>query len=147
MDDILHNPLRLPEDVDLIRHPNPIMPRLWRAMRLGAANRCPVCGTPPLFAGYLRVRATCTQCHTQLNAVHADDIPPYFTILLVGHIIVPLLLLVEVNFAPPIWLEAAIFLPLTTLLTLLLLRPIKGATVAWLLHNESKADARDAFHD
>ena len=105
-------------------------------MRRGMTNRCPRCGNRPLFLGYLRVIDRCPQCHTALGALPADDAPPYFTILLVGHLIVPLLVLMEITVAPPLWLEIAIFLPLTAVLALALLRPIKGATVAWLLHHD-----------
>ena len=129
----------LPEDPASLWLPRPAMPPLWQSLRLGARNRCPVCSRQPLFAGYLKVSPQCRNCRTMLGAVRADDAPPYFTILLVGHIIVPLLLLVETRITPPLWLEALIFLPLTSLLTLALLRPIKGATVAWVLHHQREA--------
>jgi len=137
----------LPDDLNLtggslIWQPKPVMPALWPAIRRGIAGRCPVCGTEPLFSGYLRVTPVCRQCHTALGLVPADDAPPYFTILLVGHIIVPLLLLVEINLKPAMWLEAEIFLPLTAALALALLRPIKGATLACLLHAEYGAPSR-----
>jgi len=124
----------------MIWRPRPQMPPLWPAMRRGVTNRCPICGCAPLFSGYLRVRKFCPHCYTALGAVPADDAPPYFTILLVGHIIVPLLLLVEINLRVPLWWEAAIFLPLTALLALALLRPITGATLAFLLLHEGDTD-------
>ena len=40
---------------------------------------------------------------------------------------------VERTYAPPLWLHAAIWLPLTLVLSLALLRPIKGATVGLML--------------
>ena len=109
------------------------LPTFGVALARGATNRCPACGHAGLFRGFLAVAPSCGACHAPLGAVRADDAPPYFTILLVGHIVVPLLLLSERHFAPPMLLEAAIFLPLTLLLALALLRPVKGATLGWML--------------
>jgi uncharacterized protein (DUF983 family) len=59
----------------------------------------------------------------------ADDAPPYFTILIAGHIVIPLLMTVEVAFAPPLWLHALIWMPLIAILSLALLPRVKGAIV------------------
>ena len=58
---------------------------------------------------------------------------PYFTILIVGHIVIPLLLIMQKYADPPTWELSAIFLPLTLVLSLALLRPVKGAVVATML--------------
>lgn len=115
--------------------PSVVLPRppLWPAMVRGALCRCPCCGSGRLFAGYLAVRQRCEACGAPLGRVRADDAPPYFTIFLVGHIVVPLMLLVERDSAPELWVMAAIFLPLTLVLCLLFLRPVKGATVGLML--------------
>ncbi len=102
-------------------------------MARGAANRCPVCGGARLFAGYLAIRPACDRCGAPLGRIRADDAPPYFTIFIVGHIVVPLMLVVERQQAPALWLMAAIFLPMTLVLCLLLLRPVKGATLGLML--------------
>jgi uncharacterized protein (DUF983 family) len=47
----------------------------------------------------------------------------------VGHIVVPALLAVEIAYAPPAWLQLAIWLPLTLFSALGLLQPTKGAIV------------------
>ena len=59
----------------------------------------------------------------------ADDAPPYFTIVIVGHIVVPLLMTVELTYAPPLWLHLLLWLPLTAILSLALLPCVKGAIV------------------
>jgi uncharacterized protein (DUF983 family) len=102
-------------------------------MLRGAANRCPHCGEGRLFAGYLAIRPGCERCGAPLGHVRADDAPPYFTIFLVGHIVVPLMLMVERGYEPSLWAMAAIFLPLTLVLCLLFLRPVKGATLGLML--------------
>ena len=102
-------------------------------MKRGLLGRCPACGEAHLFNGYLRVVPECRHCGAPLGLARADDAPPYFTIFLVGHIIIPVMFLVERHADPSVWLEAAIFLPLTLALTLALLRPIKGGTVGLML--------------
>ena len=105
------------------------VPPMWTALKRGFLCQCPACGKSNLFNGYLKVVAECAGCGAPLGSARSDDVPPYFTIFIVGHIIVPLILMVERNAAPSTLVMAAIFLPLTLALTLALLRPVKGATV------------------
>jgi uncharacterized protein (DUF983 family) len=116
--------------------------RSWLlGMRRGAGGRCPNCGAGAAFAGYLRVVAHCGSCGHALGTYRADDAPPYFTIMAVGHIIVPLMLLLEKSQAPAMWIHMAVWLPATLVLSLALLRPIKGAVlgVIWATDAEGQA--------
>lgn len=108
----------------------------WQAMARGFQCRCPACGIGRAFDGYLTVVDRCAHCGENLSHHRADDAPPYFTIVVVGHIIVPLILIVETSFALSNLVNLAIWLPLTLILTLALLRPIKGAVVGlqWALY-------------
>jgi uncharacterized protein (DUF983 family) len=96
-------------------------------------NRCPACGDTRLFSGFLSVVPKCLACAAPLGLIRADDAPPYFTIILTGHIVVPLMLLVDRMDSPPLWLMSAIFLPLALLLSIGLLRPVKGGTLGLML--------------
>ena len=78
---------------------------------------------------FLKVADHCPHCGEDLSHHQTDDAPPYFTILLVGHIIVPALLTVELIWHPPMWLDFVIWLPAIVILSLLLLPRIKGAVV------------------
>jgi uncharacterized protein (DUF983 family) len=102
---------------------------LWRGVR----GNCPACGQGKLFAGFLRVAPECTECHAPLGQLRADDLPPYITIMIVGHLIVPMMLLFERAASPELWIHTAIWVPLTLALTLGLIRPVKGATVGLML--------------
>lgn len=107
-------------------------PRRWlQALRLGFRQLCPQCGRGSLFGSYLKVRPTCSSCGLALANYRADDAPPYFTILLVGHVIVPAMLLLEQSAHPPEWVHAALWLPLTLAMSLALLPRIKGAVIGW----------------
>jgi uncharacterized protein (DUF983 family) len=84
---------------------------------------------------YLKVADESPACGEALHHHRADDAPPYFTIVIIGHIVVGLLLAVEMAYRPRLWLHAVIWLPLTVLLALLILPSIKGALVGlqWAL--------------
>jgi uncharacterized protein (DUF983 family) len=109
------------------------LPPLLTAVGRGLLNRCPVCGKAHVFNGYLRVVRACANCGTQLGLARADDAPPYFTILIVGHVMVPLMLWMDNSLSPSVWTLTAVFVPATIILSLLLLRPIKGGTVGLML--------------
>jgi uncharacterized protein (DUF983 family) len=97
--------------------------------RRGAARRCPNCGEGRLFRGYLAVDPTCEACGHDNSAYRADDGPTYFTVLIIGHLLVaPLLALPFVWRADP-WLVLAIALPVVTAATLTLLGFTKGAFI------------------
>jgi uncharacterized protein (DUF983 family) len=105
------------------------------AMLRGASLKCPACGKGSLFRRYLKVADACPACGEELHHHRADDAPPYFTIVIVGHVVVSLVLAVEMAYRPPLWVHAALWLPLTVVLSLVLLPSIKGALVAlqWAL--------------
>jgi uncharacterized protein (DUF983 family) len=107
-----------------------------RAILDGFLCRCPACGTAPLYRRYLKVQDVCPGCGEALHHHRADDAPPYFTILIVGHVIVGAILPVERAFMPPLWVHAALWLPLTLGLTLAVLPRFKGAIVGlqWALY-------------
>ena len=108
---------------------------LWTAMKRGFRSRCPRCGEGKLFRAFLKVDNNCSVCGLDFTPHRADDLPAYLVIVIVGHIVVPLALSVETNFSPPVWLQLSIYLPLTLILSLLLLQPVKGAVVGlqWAL--------------
>jgi uncharacterized protein (DUF983 family) len=108
---------------------------LWPAMKRGFACQCPRCGAPSLFSRFLVVADHCRGCGAALHHQRADDAPPYFTMFIVGHVVIALLLLVERRYQPDVWLHLALWLPLTVGLSLWLLPRIKGALVAqqWAL--------------
>ena len=109
---------------------------IMQAMLRGLRGACPFCGCSGLFERYLKVADACPHCGEELRHHRADDAPPYFTILIVGHIVVPLLLALELAAEPPIWLHMAIWLPLTVVLCLIILPAVKGAIVGlqWALY-------------
>ncbi len=130
----------------------PVMP----AIKRGLMCKCPSCGEASAFNGYLEIKQTCEICEEELGNHQADDFPPYITIFIVGHIIVGLILMVERSTEMSTGMHMAIWIPLTIILSLALLRPIKGAVVGlqWALRMHgfgggdefAKADNEDRLY-
>jgi uncharacterized protein (DUF983 family) len=103
---------------------------MMTALERGFAGKCPCCGRGRLFERFLQVARECEVCGEPFYHHRADDLPAYLVLLFVGHLIVALLLAVDSAYAPPYWVEFAIWIPLTLLLSTGLLQPVKGAVVA-----------------
>jgi uncharacterized protein (DUF983 family) len=108
---------------------------IWTALKRGFRGRCPRCGEGKLFRAFLKTADHCSACGQDFTPHRADDLPAYLVIVIVGHFVVPLALMIETNYSPPIALQLAIYLPLTFIASLVLLQPVKGAVVAvqWAL--------------
>jgi uncharacterized protein (DUF983 family) len=115
---------------------------VFRSLVRGFMRRCPNCAGGNIFAGYTRVAGNCDNCGEDFHHQRADDAPPYFTIMIVGHIVVPGVLIVERGWAPETWVHMVIWMPLTLALTLAILPLVKGAIVAlqWSLRMHGFGD-------
>jgi uncharacterized protein (DUF983 family) len=108
---------------------------VWTALKRGFRGRCPRCGQGKLFRAFLKVDDHCSVCQLDFTPHRADDLPAYLVIVIVGHIVVPTILWIETDYSPSVPLQLSIYLPLTLILSLALLQPVKGAVVAiqWAL--------------
>lgn len=106
----------------------------------GLRRKCPSCGTGRIFAGYLKLEEECPNCQIPIGEIRADDFPPYLTILIVGHIIIPALLFSEAKWHPPSWVQMTIWPTAAVLLALLLLPRIKGVVVGMMWQLGLKGD-------
>ena len=113
-------------EIDAIAKPRR---NVWAAMKNGIIGRCPKCGKGHLFKGYLQIQDGCANCGEAFHHHRADDAPPYITMAIVGHVIVGLIFHLETSYQiePMIHLYWAI--PSMLVLSLTLLRPIKGMIV------------------
>ncbi len=98
---------------------------VWRGM----LKKCPECGKGKLFRGYTKTHDCCSACGLELKGHRADDAPPYLTIMIVGHIMIPLALAMKQVFDPPLGLQFAIWMPAMIIATFWLLPIMKGALV------------------
>lgn len=102
-------------------------------VRRGLALRCPHCGEGHLFRRFLKVSDRCEACGADNTVYPSDDAPPYLTLLLVGHVFIPLMFWMDRAWAPAMWVLFAIWLPLIATVTIATLPYMKGAVVgfAW----------------
>lgn len=118
-----------------------LLPALWR----GSRRRCPRCDGASIFSGYLAIKDACPACGLELHHHRADDLPPYLTILIVGHVVVGLMLA-----GWNVWhlsdaVQYALWPVSAAVLSLALLPPIKGAVVGlqWALRMHGFGQVED----
>ncbi len=122
-------------------------PTMKLALARGTLCKCPQCGEGRLFRKFLKVTDTCQVCGEELRHHRADDMPAYIVMSIVGHIVVGLVMWAEFTYAPPVWVHLSLWLPLTIVLTLSLLQPVKGFIVAlqWSLRMHGFSTSRPAL--
>lgn len=96
----------------------------------GLRCRCPRCGRGRLFQGLLAVAPVCESCGLDLKKEDSGDGPAVFVILILGALVVPLAIAVEVLFHPPEWVHMALWPPVVLVGAVALLRPFKATMIA-----------------
>jgi uncharacterized protein (DUF983 family) len=104
----------------------------------GLAGRCPRCGQGKLFKGFITLADRCDRCALDYKFADAGDGPAIFVMLIAGFIIVGAALWLEVSYEPSIWVYVAVLLPLTLIVCLGMLRPLKGVLVALQYSNKAE---------
>lgn len=94
-------------------------------------GRCPCCGEGKLMRSYLKQVENCAACGESFGKIRADDAAPWATIILVGHVFLPLAFLVEIDWMP-VWAEAGMWAALFTALSLAILPRAKTLFIAIL---------------
>ncbi len=112
-------------------------------IKVGLQGCCPRCGRGKLFDGFLKLKPHCSACGLDYAFADAGDGPAVFVMLIVGFLIIGLALWFDSVFAPPVWLHALIWLPLTVILSLVLLRKLKGIMVALQYRNNASEGSID----
>ncbi len=114
-------------------------------IRTVLSGRCPRCGEGALYDGFLEVADGCTACGLDYSGQDSGDGAAFFIIMIVGFIVDGLALAMEVTFAPPLWLHMVLWLPLSLILALAMMRPAKGILIALQyrhgVHFESDRDS------
>jgi uncharacterized protein (DUF983 family) len=113
------------------------------AVRAGVRGRCPRCGDGALFDGLLALRPACRRCGLDFGFADAGDGPAVFVIMIIGFVVVGLALWLELAYGPPLWLHLLLWIPLTLVLCLALLRALKGI----LINLQYKHAAREGTID
>jgi len=108
------------------------------AASAGLLGRCPRCGRGKLFKSFLEIGEGCDACGLDYRFADAGDGPAVFIILILGFLVCGLALWTEVVFAPPYWVHLVLWLPITLLLAVGMLRPMKGLIVALQYKNKAR---------
>jgi uncharacterized protein (DUF983 family) len=107
--------------------------------RVALRGLCPNCGAGRLFEGWIAFAPQCEACGLDFSSFNVGDGAAAFLIFIVGGIVFAGIIIVSLAFNPPWWVHVLLWLPLTLILTLALLRVSK----ALLLASEYKNAARE----
>jgi uncharacterized protein (DUF983 family) len=108
------------------------------AISTGLSGRCPRCGDGRLFSGFISAALRCEACGLDYSFADAGDGPAVFVALFGGFIVLGAALWTEIVYQPPIWIHMIVFLPLTLVVCLGLLRPLKGVLIALQYRNKAE---------
>src|SRR5579863_3360743 len=107
------------------------------AITAGLMCACPSCGRGKLFQGFVSLRPRCDVCGLDYSFADSGDGPAVFIMLIGGFIVVFAALVTEVVYQPPLWVHAALWLPLILIVTLGPLRPMKALLIALQYHHRA----------
>lgn len=99
-------------------------------IQTGLKSRCPRCGEGQLFHGYLSVKPKCSACGLDNSFIDTGEGPAVLVMLVVGFVILGSALWLDSQLTMPVWLHIFIWLPLSILLSLFLLRKMKAVMIA-----------------
>ncbi|MDF1608571.1 DUF983 domain-containing protein [Hoeflea sp. YIM 152468] len=98
-------------------------------LSVGLRGRCPRCGEGAFFSGLLTIKPECGVCGLDYSFADTGEGPAVFVMLIIGFLVVGLALWLEVNYSPALWVHLILWIPLATVLSLSLLRVLKGVMV------------------
>lgn len=120
---------------------------LWQAMARGFMSKCPNCGEGRLFKGFARSVDKCSVCGEEISHHRADDLPAYLVIVIVGHVVVGGFMGTELLLDWTSWQHLALWTPITLIMSLGLLQPVKGAVIGlqWANYMHGFGGERDVI--
>lgn len=104
----------------------------------GLKGTCPRCGQGRIFTGFLMLKPACSHCGLNLHFADSGDGPAVFVSLIGGFLVLGAALWTELRYEPPFYVHLLIFLPLTLLVCLGLLRPLKATLIALQYRNKAE---------
>jgi uncharacterized protein (DUF983 family) len=99
---------------------------------------CPRCGASGLFSGVISFSSRCHRCELDYTQFNVGDGPAAFLMMIVGAIITIAAITLELKFSPPFWLHILLWVPLTVMLVVGLLRIGKGALLVLEYRNRAR---------
>jgi len=115
---------------------------LRKACERGALGRCPSCGKGQLFARFLKQVDNCADCGTAFAGLRADDAAPWLTIIVVGHVFLPLAFFLDLEAIMPRWAALTAWSAFFALLSVVLLPRAKGIMLGVLWQTKATGEPR-----
>ncbi len=107
------------------------MPDHKNGLRAAFACKCPRCAEGKLYKeGWtVDLRSSCEICGLDFTKNDSADGPAVFLIFVLGFLLVPLALLLEVLIAPPLWVHAVLWTVIALGMTVGSLKPLKAFVI------------------
>lgn len=105
-------------------------PSLWQALKRGLAGKCPACGGARLFGRFLKPVPSCPSCGRDWTVQRSDDFPAYLVVLVLGHLLIPLVVEVNLLFDVPTGLQMLLWPAIALAGVMALIQPAKGFVIA-----------------
>ncbi len=113
----------------------------WQApdtLQASLRGQCPRCGAAGLFRSAVSFSHRCSQCELDFTQFNVGDGPAAFLIMIVGAIVTIGAVSLQLSLAPPFWVQALIWVPVTAALVIGLLRIAKGALLVLEYRNRAR---------
>ena len=105
-------------------------PTLGLALRRGLAGKCPACGGAKLFGRFLKPVSSCTSCGRDWTVQRADDFPAYLVVLVLGHLLIPVVVEVNLLFDVSMVVQMLLLPAVALMAVLAMIQPAKGFVIA-----------------
>ena len=115
---------------------------LRKACERGVLGRCPSCGKGKLFRSFLKQVEECADCQAHFGSLRADDAAPWLTIIVLGHVFLPLAFLVDLESLMPRWAALTTWSVLFTLLAVVMLPRAKGIMLGVLWQTKATGEPK-----
>jgi uncharacterized protein (DUF983 family) len=96
--------------------------------------RCPRCGKGRLFAGPIRLAASCSACGLDFSRMDVGDGFVVPILMVLGFSVIGAAIYVDFTYTPPLWLHAIIWPPVTLGLALVMTRYLKSFLAVQQFH-------------
>jgi uncharacterized protein (DUF983 family) len=113
----------------------------WQAPETAQAalrGLCPRCGASGLFRGAVSFSDCCSDCGLDFGQFNVGDGPAAFLILIVGALVTLGAVTLQLSVEPPFWVHILIWVPLTAMLVVGLLRIAKATLLVLEYRNRAK---------
>lgn len=104
---------------------------LRSALVRGLRGDCPACGRARLFGRFLKPVHHCPSCGQDWTLHSADDMPAYLVVLILGHLLVPVMVAVNMRYDLPLWIDMILWPGLALVLAILMIQPAKGVVIGF----------------